>query len=603
MFRVIGVLLLLIVLGIAGAVFGVYQYLTPEEEPPRLTSPSSVRMLNTGQIIGFQGAYQAHAWLGIRYADAARWRAPRPVLPWEGRKEALDYGSQCPQLAAAQGSDAGRGYIGNETCLYLNVWAPPFHPDTIPKANKRLPVMVWLHGGGNTVGSGGTEHSRVYDGSLLASEKDVIVVTVNYRLGPLGWLSHPALDETAPTLEDASGNFATLDMIAALHWVRDNISAFGGDPGNVTIFGESAGGFNVMSLMASPLASGLFHKAISQSGGLQIYSPEESRNLMETPAGRPMWGSRKLVANWLVAAGRARDEAAGLDLQETLPADELLALLRSLPVTDLFSVFDSGFAGLIDMPLIIGDGYVLPALSAEQIFSDPGNYARVPLMTGTTRDEMRLFMGFSPDYVEFMGSLPTKIKDPMAFKRDAKYGTDVWRASGVDAIAANVSLHQPVYSYRFDADDWRNLGIIDLKELLGASHAMELPFVFGYFPRPSRVLFPDSTFQSVELLSNAMMSYWTAFAHNGSPGTGLSGEQETWQPWRNAQGGGHYLILDTEIDRGIRMTQGVLRADEIKAAFRNDSSYQSTAERCLAYRSAFFGQYLDRVEYESMGCR
>ena len=261
MLRFIGILLLVLIVAVASIMGGVYLYLSPDEEIPRIASPSSVRMLPTGELVGFQGRNDAHTWLGIPYAQAPvqelRWKAPKPVLPWNNRKPALDYGTPCPQLQVLSGSPGEGGVIGSEDCLTLNVWAPTFGPTTIPRQGERLPVMVWLHGGGNTMGSGGSAQCAPYDGSLMATEHNVIVVTVNHRLGPMGWLSHEALANTSVNPEDASGNFGTLDLIEALRWVQTNIAAFGGDADNVTIFGESAGGHNVMSLMVSPLAEGV----------------------------------------------------------------------------------------------------------------------------------------------------------------------------------------------------------------------------------------------------------------------------------------------------------------------------------------------------------
>lgn len=602
MLRVILVLLVLIVLILGGATVGVYQYLSPEEEPPRLASPSSARSTISGDIIGFQGANDAHAWLGIPYADAARWRSPRPKVPWDTRREMLDYGIQCPQLPAVPDSDSGRGYIGEESCLSLNVWAPPFHPEIIPEGSERLPVMVWLHGGGNTIGSGGSDLIKAYDGSLMATENDVIVVTINYRLGPFGWFMHPAIEETSPTPLDASGNYGTLDMIAALEWVKLNIASFGGDPDNVTIYGESAGGYNVLSLMASPIARGLFHRAIVQSGRPTLYSKTDAMDLKRTPAGSDMWGSKKMVAHWMMNAGRAADFDDAIAQQAEMEPAELANWLRSLSASEIFTIFDSRFAGMVNMPLIIGDGHVMPAMTAEEIFSDPNNYAPVPMMIGTTRDETRLFMAFDPNYVKMTANLPTEIIDVEAFHRDARYATDLWKAEGVDAIAESVSQHQEVFAYRFDADDWRNLGVVDLKDLFGASHAFEIPFMFGYFPKPSRVLYPDSMREEFDLLSRTMMSYWAAFAYHGDPGEGLSEEETRWLPWRDSDSG-HFLILDTESDGGVRMTQEVLSVDEIKAAFKADTSFASLDEKCRAYEGVFWGDLYDPYEYEALGCR
>ncbi len=595
-------LLLAIIVIIGGAIIGVMQYLSPEEGAIKFASPSSVRTLTSGEIVGYQSSGDAHAWLGVPYADTARWRTPRAKVPWSERKETLDYGAQCPQLPAIPDSDGGRGYVGDENCLTLNVWAPPFHPETVPTGDERLPVMFWIHGGGNTIGSGGSENIEAYDGSVMAADHDVIVVSVNYRLGPLGWFMHPAIEASAPTPEDASGNFGTLDLIEALRWVQQNIAVFGGDPGNITIYGESAGGYNVLSLMASPLANGLFHRAIVQSGDLRIYSRDEAINLKRNALGRDMWGSKKMVARWLIDQGRTSGMDEALEMQDTMDPTELSVWLRSLSVAELYAIFEADFAGMIEMPLLLGDGYVLPAMSTEEIFADPLNYSQVPLMIGSTRDEMRLFMSFHPDYVELTGGFPSKIKDVEAFHRDAAYATNFWRARGVDAIAEAISEHQDVYAYRFDADDWRNLGFIDLKDLFGASHAFEIPFMFGYFPNPSKILYPDSTREDLELLSGSMMSYWAAFAYNGDPGEGLSGEEPDWLPWRQ-QDSGHYLILDTEMDGGIRMTQDIVRFEDVKADFMSDTSFASTEEKCMAYRNTFWADLYDPVEYESLGCR
>ncbi|MEN8161810.1 MAG: carboxylesterase family protein, partial [Myxococcota bacterium] len=237
-------------------------------EPPVAVptgDPATLRQPPAGDVVGSAGHHGGHAWLGIPYAEpplgALRWRAPQPLLPWTGTREALASGASCPQFANGLGGDTSAEpgtLIGSEDCLTLNVYAPVLAG---PPAEAHLPVMVWIHGGGNTIGT-----ASFYDGSRLASEQAVVVVTINYRLGALGWLRHAALREGADAL-DASGNLGTLDQIQALRWVQNNVAAFGGDPGNVTIFGESAGGQNVLVLLTAPAAADLFHRAIAQSGG------------------------------------------------------------------------------------------------------------------------------------------------------------------------------------------------------------------------------------------------------------------------------------------------------------------------------------------------
>lgn len=609
MLRFIGILMLVLIVAIASIMGGIYLYLSPDEEIPRIQSPSSVRMTNLGEVVGFQGLNDAHTWLGIPYAqppvDELRWKAPRPVLPWTQRLAALDYGAPCPQLAVLSGSPQVSGVTGQEDCLTLNVWAPTFGPTTVPRQGERLPVMVWLHGGGNTLGSGGSAQFAPYDGSLMATEHNVIVVTINHRLGPMGWLSLDALVGTSDNPEDASGNFGTLDLVESLRWVQANIAAFGGDPDNVTIYGESAGGQNVLSLMFAPLARGLFHRAISQSGRLSVIPIDEARQYdgpQDLPSGR-RWDSSTMQSQWLIQSGQATDLADAKQKASAMSDEEMASWLRGLSTPEIFGVFDAAFAGMINMPAILADGYVMPAKSASELLSDSASFADVPLMIGSNRDETALFMAYSPEYVDFTMGLPSNIRNPTAYRRDVKYSSDLWKADGVDAIAESLSRRSPdqVFVYRFDADDWRNYGVIDLKELFGAAHALEIPFVFGYFPNPAKVLFPDSTFEEVELLSNAMMSYWAEFARHGDPGSGSSDELPAWQPWA-AQAERAFVVLDTDIDQGIRMEQGMLTNASVKAAFANDDSFESDASRCLSYRNVFWPPDFDEAEYEAMGC-
>lgn len=607
MLKFIGLLLLFFVLVSAVSIVGVYRYLSPVQEAVKIASPSSVRALSTGEIIGLQGKHGAHTWLGIPYAQPPvgdlRWKAPLKALPWEGRQEMLGYGEQCPQLRVVAGIDDDRTYVGDEDCLRLNVWAPTYHKDEVPTADKALPVMFWIHGGGNTVGSGGSDLVQIYDGAMMATEQKVIVVSVNYRLGPMGWFFHEALRETSDTAADASGNYGTLDLISALGWVQENIAAFGGNPSNVTIYGESAGGFNVLSLMASPLARGLFHKAIVQSGGLNIFTRKQSQVPWKNQGGNPVMTSQEMTANWLVRSGRASGKTSAMLMQSDLDSQALSNWLRSLPLQDIFDIFDASFAGMIEMPLLIGDGYVLPEMTAVEIFSDPALYANVPVILGTNRDEVALFLAFLPQYVGSVNGFPATIKNPVAYSRDVKYGSQFWRVRGVDEIAQAISQDQPesVFSYRFDADDWRNLGFIDFQELFGAAHAVELFFVFGYFPDPMKILFPDSTFDDVSQLSHSMMSYWAQFARTGNPGSGGSDQESQWLPWMT-DAPGNFLVLDTDLDGGIHMEREMLTKDGVRAAFLAED-FGSPDEKCQSYRTVLANAGFDEVEYGSFGCK
>ena len=237
---------------------------------PLTRDGTTYRHTSHGDIVGFIDRHGARSWQGVPYASPPtkdlRWRAPRPPQNSYELRETLIPSDPCPQFAlAAEISDesATRRLIGKEDCLYLNVWSPPNAVD--------LPVMVWVHGGGNTIGNGGS-----YNGAWLAANREVVVVTINYRLGVFGWFRHPAI--RTGNHEDDSGNFGTLDIIQSLKWVNENILEFGGDPKNVTIFGESSGGRNVLAMIVSPLAKGLFHKAIVQSGGCLLYTSPSPRD-------------------------------------------------------------------------------------------------------------------------------------------------------------------------------------------------------------------------------------------------------------------------------------------------------------------------------------
>lgn len=603
----LSLLLLLVILVIAGVGAGIYVYLTPEEPPPNFASNSSIRSTTSGELIGTQGRYDAHAWLGIPYAEPPvgefRWRAPQSPAAWQGRYEALEYGSACAQLQVLPGSQNASGITGSEDCLYLNVWAPAYHPEIVPKGRDRLPVMFWIHGGGNTIGSGNSDNFAPYDGSFLATEQDVIVVTVNYRMGPLGWFAPEALQNAAASVEDASGNFGTLDTIAALKWVQDNISQFGGDPGNVTIFGESAGGVNVMSLVTSPLATGLFHKAIVQSGLHQLMPMSAATELGVDHLGNDILSSKELMTRWMMAEGLATRKAEALELINSMSSEDQMMWLRSLDAPTLYGSFDETVLGMVFMPMMFADGFVLPA-SREQAFTSDSSYNRVPIMLGTNRDEAKLFMGFLPEHMEFRGEIPWGLKNPEAYHREAGYSSDLWRADGVDVIASALAQHQNnVYSYRFDADDWRHVWLFDFKAVWGAAHALEIPFVFGWFPEPMKVVFPDSSRAELELLSSAMMSYWTQFAYTGHPASGRHGELPLWLPWESGSTRGNFMALDTDLDAGIRMERQVYDRDEIIDAFMNDASYATTEEHCAAYMAAFGMGSFDPDQYAALGCQ
>ncbi|MCI5048094.1 MAG: carboxylesterase family protein [Aquisalinus sp.] len=532
-------------------------------------APATERSIAQGQLVGFTAENGAHVWRGIPFAASTagenRWRAPRPASGWSGTREALEFSERCLQFTnrydEPQGLEAGQ-IVGSEDCLTLNIFAPA------DAQGKDLPVMLWIHGGGNVWGSAAT-----YDGSRLAENENVIVVTVQYRLGPLGWFAWDELREAAETEADSAANFATLDLIASLEWVRDNISAFGGNPDSVTIFGESAGGHNVVSLLASPLAEGLFHKAIIQSGSFDSVSVAEAE------------GSDGNLPN---ASG---DILSGLGVST-------LAGLRALPVEDFLRPYWSEAGGFLDAPRIIEDGVVLPAGAMRAAFGDTQTFNNVPIMTGTNRDEMKLFYLGNEDLTKTMFGIFFVARDQDLYDAASDYASRVWRVRAVDQPASLMARggHTDVYAYRFDWDDGGRFLFMDLKKMLGAAHAMEIPFVFNVFSLlgdADRIMFQKKTEDDRQQLSLTMGSYWANFARNGVPS---ASDAPAWPVY--TAGGTSVLRLDAVSDGGIELMREPDSIDNIINDLRADARV-TDEEKCLIGESIV--EWVPMLETEVMG--
>ncbi|SDM67913.1 para-nitrobenzyl esterase [Maricaulis salignorans] len=521
-------------------------------QPPAqpVSDPATIRVLDQGEVIGSRTARGAEAWRGLAFAAPPvgdlRWRAPRPVLAHEGVFEALESPDRCAQITNGFDSDLEPDQlIGGEDCLYLDIYAPPGASD------RDLPVMVFIHGGANTWGYAGQ-----YDGSQLALDQDVIVAVIQYRLGPLGWFAIPALRADAQMPEDAAANFALLDQIAALAWVRDNISVFGGDPQRVTIFGESAGAQNVLALMASPLADGLFHRAIAQSGTMRSVSLARAEGTQPLPAS-------------------ALDEIAGLEAGARFAgANAPASALRAASLEDIFAAY-----GEADMPRVIEDGVTLPVGGMRAAFADPQRRF-VPLITGSNRDESRLYLAFDPEFTKTTFGVIRNRRDPARYVANGDYGARLWRLDGVDDAADRLVAagHDRVWAYRFDWDEGGSLLFTDTGALLGAAHSMELPFVFNDFSilygDIGKVLFTNANAEGRQAVANAMGAYWGAFARAGDPNAG-EGEWLNWPVW---QAGGRLLRFDTPADGGVdvltgnddwaRLTAEIIANQDVTAADR-----------------------------------
>jgi len=574
---------------------------------PRRADPQSLRTLPAGELVGFAAEYESHAWLGIPFAEPPvgelRWKEPRMGPPWAGTREGLTSGTPCSQLASPLGgvNEAEPGTpVGSEDCLYLDVYAPRFAPGEVPAGPARLPVMVWIHGGGNTVG-----HAGLYHGGNLAVSRDVIVVAVHYRLGPFGWLSHAALRGEDTTAADRSGNFGILDQIRALEWVQANIEAFGGDPSRVTIFGESAGGRNVAMLLLSPRASGLFHRAIVQSGGVGTIAPALAENWLDDPVPGAAHSSNEILARLLAADGTAADRAAARAWLAERDDPEIAAWLRGRPAGEILDAYrrEEGGPGL-EVPQMFADGYVLPRQDALARFRR-GGHNGVPVILGTNRDENKLFLAFDPLHAEMRFGLVPAAHDPERFQALAEHLSALWKATGADAPAEALHASQPgrVFVYRFDWDEELSIPWVRLDETLGASHGFEIPFVFGHWDLGPRAvgLFGFWNRGARRELSEQMMSYWAELAYAGDPGQGREGDLPRWVAWDASGPEAHkYVILDTEDGGGVRMGSEPVTVQDVLAAVAGDERLRDARERCVVYRELAawaWGRGFDREDY------
>ena len=459
--------------------------------------PEIIVTAPAGQLRG-AAAGKLHLFKGIAYAQPPigdlRWKAPQAMTPWKGIREATQFGPACVQPVSPVPNiySAGEPLPMSEDCLTLNIWAPA--------AARGAPVFLWIHGGSLWTGSG---RESLYDGTRLA-ERGIIVVTINYRLGALGWLAHPQLSAQSP--QGISGNYGLLDEIEALKWVKRNIEAFGGDPANVTIAGESAGGLSVLYLMTSPAARGLFAKAIAQSSYM-ISMP----SLKESRYGMPS------------------AEQSGAALAATLHASGI-AQLRTMDPQQLNNAAAvAGFG-----PWGIVDGQILK----EQMVGafDRGNQAHVPVLVGFNSGEARSLRVLVPpvpasaaDYEQVIHERYADLADAflrlypsaqmpesaLATTRDALYG---WTAERV--VTKQAALGVPAYLYLFD----HGYPAMDQANLHGF-HASELPYVFGTLDR-TPPLWPKIPAAPAErALSDAMIDYWASFARDGRP---RSAQAPTW---------------------------------------------------------------------------
>ena len=456
---------------------------------------------------------------GVPYATPPvgelRWRGPQPAKPWKGVRKVTAFAPACMQTGVSMPGETPPTI--SEDCLYLNIWTPA------RRARERLPVIVWIHGGGYSTGSASMP---LYWGDKLA-HRGVIVVTIAYRLGPLGWLAHPEL--TRESVHQSSGNYGLMDQLAALQWIQRNIEAFGGDPTRVTIAGQSAGAMAVSELMASPRARGLFQRAIAESGGL--FEPI------------------KLAPDYLLANA----EVVGEKYLTSLGVSSI-AELRKLPASQLLG----GNAGSVTHPVI--EPYVLPAAPYEVFAS--GRQNDVPVLIGSNTEEARAMVDvskvkaatFAAYLTAALGPLPPALvaayphasdaeacQARLDLERDLRFAWDMWTWARLQARTGTVYYYSFQQRPPFPKDsvyaDW------------GASHYAELWYVFDHLDQYS---WPWTS--ADRNVAAEVSAYWVNFATSGNPnGAGVP----PWPAFENTHSNVQYLVDPIT-------TSGVLGIDKLK---------------------------------------
>ncbi len=531
---------------------------------------SIVRDTQYGAIQGIMESKQGgFTWLGVPYAKPPvgdlRWQPPQEPNPWKGVLKTQKYGNSCTQVGGMfgpvpEGGDYGDIWktffrpVGSEDCLYLNIWRPK-------SQETNLPVIFFIHGGTNVVGTGA---DAVYVGNNLANSANAIVITTNYRVGYLGWFYHPALN-TGDALRD-SGNFGLLDLIQALKFVKNNIGNFGGDPNNVTIMGQSAGATNVYALIASPLAAGLFNKAIALSGNVASSSKTSATNK-----------ANSVINALLIADGLASDKASA-DAYRTAQSDAWIkSYLMSKTGADLMRIQtdltggkwgtgvrvpEPGLTTLLwNAVALIADGTVLPTTTPLTNVIKSGNFNKVPLLIGNTSEEGKLFSGAFKvdDFTRFNGMIDTYrnggystltladliddtivapltvdsynqyiYNNPNHFTPGPSITTSLFVSLGTAALASFYP-QVPLYYYNFK---W-NKEPAPWNDVYGAWHTEDLPFIFGNFTLNLDCFGWSAANQPGRLaLANAMQKSVAAFIRTGDPNNSSLGV--TWNPWTPA---------------------------------------------------------------------
>ena len=509
----------------------------------------------SGNYLGIEAA-DLYVFKGVPYAKppvgALRWRAPRDVDYLDAIIDATEFKNECVQPKDNSSIFNRNLSTGDEDCLYLNIYVPK-NQNSLNK--NKFPVMYWIHGGSNIWVAGSD-----YDFSNLATSQQVIVITINYRLGLFGWFASPFFAETAEGL-DKSYNFGHLDIIKGLEWVNQNISSFGGDKNNVTIFGESAGGSNTLTMIASPLTEGLFHKAISQSGYVSSYSAEYAESISEL-------SSKNIFAE---------------NIKYLTDSNEIVDYLQGLTQTEVYEKYIATAEKYVYpiTPITIRDGIVIPNEGVYKALekTDPS----LVVVAGTNKDEMNYWFVNSEYFYDTSFEIRRTLKRSEANLRSwNKYRSAIWRYKGAEEPLRRMSKsNDNLYSYRLDWDE-EDEGIFgDYSLFVGAAHGIDIPFIANSFDMEQipwyikNILFPESTAEGRDALSSLMMRYWGNIAKYGDPNVFVPQKWEKFTASDNQM-----IILDNPQDPNFGMVTNPVMPKTLLKEIESDSALE-IEERCL----------------------
>ena len=532
------------------------------------THSDAISIQTSSGVVLSQKFQNVLLWEDIPYALAPignlRWKAPREfinkdykILPKENNFCHQEIGGEIQEIYDQ----------GSEDCLYLDIRKPN-------KSKNNIPVMFWIHGGGNTSG-----HKDFYDFSEFVQKEDVIVVSANYRLGPLGFFTHPAINKLNEGIDQTS-NFGILDIIAALKWVKENIQYFGGDPNNITIFGESAGGHNVLSLLVAPQAKGLFHKAISQSGytkssSLQNAYKSQFYNQDNTS---DSW----TVLNKVLMSEKNINISEADEFQNSSRLGDLRTILYQTDAQDLVNLYGDTF----ETPLLTNDDIVIPKIGLLKALGSEEYLYKVPTIAGSNKDEIKLWIGFSEYFIKAEKSFLSRafnvpkieIKNKNQYEFYNSIRSQGWQLRGVQEPLENLfnAGNSDIYAYRFDWDNLRDFFIGEFSEIIGSAHALEIPMVSGDYGMVGDfqwIVYPRSP--SRRFVSRNMMNFWSNFAKNGVPGNSTNNIE-----WKKFDPSASRSILIIDEKKNLRSSNLNLDLDLLVKNILN-SQILINEEKCI----------------------